>query len=257
MANDIQKFKIQYEYYLNKMHNCLFGTGEEQPGICHFHAQMVDIYARLRLRAKSRMKDICGVSKFHDYLRENSFTREDYCKIFLLKEVVYDLAPNAIANGYNRLVDASKKLNDKKNKIVFSGWGFNNILNDLMLDYNAFCVFNNEFRHLNDSVNKLKGLSANYLTEMLRNNTKVLTDKDIADIKKMDKKHRQLIEEYNNKILDDKKGIKQLFYSADRLMRERLAYYNVLDKAYSTKFDEKYRVMDTEIPMKEVAQPIL
>lgn len=257
MASDIQKFKIQYEYYLDKMDKCIFGNGEEQPGIAHLHAQMVDIYARIRLRAKNNIKDIYGESRFHDFLRSKSLSREDYCKIFLHKEVVFDLAPSAVANAFDRLVDGSKGLNDKKNRIVFSGFGFNNILNDIMLDYNAFCVFNTEFRHLNDSVNKLKGNSNYYLTDKLANKTNVLNDKDITDIKQLDNRHKKLVDAYNNKILDDKYGVKPLFYSVDKLLRERLSYYHVLDKVYTTKFDDKYRVIDTEIPKKEVEQPVL
>ena len=246
-ATGYQKYIVQAEHNLRVLNSCFFGERDKKgPGIIDFQSQMVDIYNRWYEYTDSHKTNVFSNSILAEYIKKRKLTLDEVCKLFLFRNTGFDCSAKRVAEGYERLMQEGEKLNDFKKKAVYTPNGKKaGIYEDMLYDINGFCYRNDKFL---DTANAMIGM----MEKRPQNNNledgtilAPLTDDQQKKLDEIEANFYNLVQRYNEDVLDDTYGVVMLYNAIRKLATEKLPKYAGI----------KHDVRETTFPDKQYAIP--
>ena len=203
-------FLSQSKYRLAGMERVLYGEqGLEDMGIANFD--------KLAIRGYNELHKYCfnNVCKFNDdsafgrYVRERNLTLDDLKNMFVSSNPLPDNASRELLiEAYGKLARGVRQLSSKKILKVYGAKDKNKEhIKDFVLDVDLFQFFNGLFV---DAVNEQREVF-DELNKGNRDLQFTATTASKAVLKEIDKSFAQLTHDYNEKVLDSKKGVRPIY----------------------------------------------
>ena len=261
MATNVKKYIIQSNYFIDQLNKLLIGDkSKREPGMVSYHSQIVDIYSRLR--------DYVGGGVTHASITSRSpidtirckykITDEEFLRLFLVRKLNLDVSTETLVDAFDRLINTSAELSERKNKIIFSNKGFTKagIYKDLISDHNWLCHYHNKFKRLINAYEEFKSENANWLKANMspsgKENTNPMTDSDKVSLEHIDREYKRIVEIYNESVFNSYTAIKDLAGIVAKLINERVSKYTPVLRVVSTRFDKPIKYNPLVIPQEPV-----
>ena len=203
-------FLSQCKYRLGTMNNFLNGgPGLEDMGIANFQMLALRGYNDLHRHCFDIVRNFDGDTAYDRLMRERSLTWEDIKKMFVsAKELPSDCSRELLIEAYGKLARGVRELSPKKIVKVYGVKGKNkDHIKNFVVDVDIFNFFNSLFV---DGVDEQREVISD-LNNDSNATTYFSTVESREKLKHIDEQFVQLTHDYNEKVIDSKKGIGSVY----------------------------------------------
>ena len=204
-------FLAQSRYSIAGMERFLYGEqGLEDMGLANFKLLAVRGYNDLRKHCFGLVRNYDEDSAYGRFMRDRSLTIEDLQKMFVTsKELPNDCSKALLIEAYGKLARGVRQLPARKILKIYGTKDKNKEhIVDFVVDVDLFQFFNSLFA---DAVKDQREV----ITEFNKGNGKGMgfepTTASKEALKEIDKLFAKVTRDYNEKVLDDKNGVRQVY----------------------------------------------